>query len=225
MFCGKCGAKNESGAAFCYACGAPLGTAAPAGESAAAAKPGAGTVSAAVQDSGRHKKIGIAAVAAAAVVVIFVVFSLFGGRGDKATAEQFFDAVFYGDAAAIVDLVPKGLVNTMIEESGYSREEVAEEFGQMADYLNSSVDALKAMGSGVDISYDAVDSEDVDASQLSYLQEQYDEVDVDVSAARTVSVEFRVQVKSLGIDETNSFDVPVVKVGRSWYIDVMDLNF
>lgn len=42
---------------------------------------------------------------------------------------------------------------------------------------------------------------------------------------RTVSVEFRVQVKSLGIDETNSFDVPVVKVGRSWYIDVMDLNF
>ena len=81
------------------------------------------------------------------------------------------------------------------------------------------------MGSGVDISYDAVDSEDVDASQLSYLQEQYDEVDVDVSAARTVSVEFRVQVKSLGIDETNSFDVPVVKVGRSWYIDVMDLNF
>lgn len=44
----------------------------------------------------------------AAVVVIFVVFSLFGGRGDKATAEQFFDAVFDGDAAAIVDLVPRG---------------------------------------------------------------------------------------------------------------------
>ena len=146
MFCGKCGAKNESGAAFCYACGAPLKTAeGPAAES------GSGAAPAAPQNSGRHKKIGIAAVAAAAVVVIFVVFSLFGGRGDKAAAEQFFDAVFDGDAAAIVDLVPKGLVNTMIEESGYSREEVAEEFGQMADYLNSSVDALKVMGSGVDI--------------------------------------------------------------------------
>ena len=55
------------------------------------------------------------------------------------------------------------------------------------------------LGDAVKISYDAVGSEDVGTSQLSYRKDQYDEFNVDVSAAREVTVELRVQADSLGI--------------------------
>lgn len=224
MYCGKCGAKNEPGAAFCGSCGAPLETPKPA------ETPGAGTVPApggtsGAQDSGKYKKIGIAAVAAAVVVVVLAAVSLLGGRSDTATAEQFFDAVFNADAEAIVDLIPPDLIDAAMEETGYSRAEVEAEFEQMAGEMDYALGALNALGDGVDISYNAVDSEEVDPDQLRYLQEQYGEMDVNVSDARTVEVELRMQMPSMGLDESTSIDIPVIKVGRSWYIDATNLNF
>lgn len=224
MYCGKCGAKNEPGAAFCGSCGAPLGTPKLTETAGAGTAPIPGGTSRA-QDSGKYKKIGIAAVAAVVVVLVIAAVSLLGGRSDTATAERFFDAVFNADAEAIVDLIPPDLIEAAIEESGYSRAEVEAEFEQMAGEMSYALGALDSLGEGVDISYNAVDSEEVDPDQLSCLQEQYDALHVDVSDARTVEVELRVQVDSFGMDETTSFDIPVVKVGRSWYIDVTNLNF
>ena len=88
------------------------------------------------QDSGKYKKIGIAAVAAVVVVLVIAAVSLLGGRSDTATAERFFDAVFNADAEAIVDLIPPDLIEAAIEESGYSRAEVEEEFQQMASEMS-----------------------------------------------------------------------------------------
>ena len=224
MYCGTCGAKNEPGAAFCGACGAPLEASKSAGTPVVEGEP-VSIPAAGAQDRRRHKMIGIAAVAVVAVAVAVGAFSLFGGRGPEATVEQFFDAVFDADAEAIVDLIPPDLIEAAIEESGYSRAEVEAEFEQMAGEMSYALGALDSLGDGVDISYDAVGSEEVDPDQLSYLQEQYDALHVDVSDARTVEVELRVQVDSFGMDETTSFDIPVVKVGRSWYIDATNLNF
>lgn len=215
MYCEQCGTKNEPGSAFCSACGAPLGANQPTGTSVS-------TGSAAVRSLWGNKKIKLAAAAAAVVLVIFAVSSLFGGRSDTAAAEQFFDAAFNADAQAIMDLVPKGLVNTVMEQSGYTKAEVAEEFEALADNLEASIGGLDFLGDDVKISYDAVSSEAVDDSRLDYLQEQYDEANVDVSAARVVSVELRVQADSFGIDQSAPFEVPVIKVGNSWYIDVMN---
>ena len=220
MFCGKCGAKNEPGAVFCGSCGARLEGPAPAG----AAGPAASPAPDAGQSGSKNKKIGIAAAAAVVVVVIIAVSSLLGGRSDTKTAEQFFDAVFKADPAAIVDLVPKELVNSVMEEGGYTREEVEEEFESLADDLEYAVGSLDFLGDEVKITYHAVGSEDVEADQLSYLKEQYKEANVNVSAAREVSVEFRVQADRYGVDESAPFDIPVVKVGNSWYIDVMSLG-
>ena len=217
MYCGKCGAQNQDGATFCGVCGAPLG--APAGQPGAA--PTAGTSAAVSQDSGKYKKIGIAAVAVVAVVAIFGIFSLFGGRSDKETAEKFFDAVFDADADAIMDLIPGDLVDAAMEEGGYTREEVVDEFTSVANTLESSIGSLDFLGDGIKISYKAADSEDVDSSDLAYLKEQYDEADVDIDAARVVTVDFRVQADSFGLDQSTSFEIPVSKVGRSWYLDLM----
>lgn len=224
MYCGKCGAKNEPGAAFCGACGAPLEASTPAGAPVIEGEP-VSAQAAGTQDSGKYKKIGIAAVAAVVVVLVIAAVSLLGGRSDTATAERFFDAVFNADAEAIVDLIPPDLIEAAIEESGYSRAEVEEEFQQMASEMSYALGALDSLGDGVDISYNAVDSEEMDPDQLRYLQEQYDALHVDVSDARTVEVELRVQMRSMGLDESTTIDIPVIQVGRSWYIDVTNLNF
>ena len=163
--------------------------------------------------------------AAVVVVLVIAAVSLLGGRSDTATAERFFDAVFNADAEAIVDLIPPDLIEAAIEESGYSRAEVEEEFQQMASEMSYALGALDSLGDGVDISYNAVDSEEMDPDQLRYLQEQYDALHVDVSDARTVEVELRVQMRSMGLDESTTIDIPVIQVGRSWYIDVTNLNF
>ena len=224
MYCGKCGAKNEPGAAFCGSCGAPLETPKLTETAGAGTAPIPGGTSRA-QDSGKYKKSGTAAVAAVVVVLVIAAVSLLGGRSDTATAERFFDAVFNADAEAIVDLIPPDLIEAAIEESGYSRAEVEEEFQQMASEMSYALGALDSLGDGVDISYNAVDSEEMDPDQLRYLQEQYDALHVDVSDARTVEVELRVQMRSMGLDESTTIDIPVIQVGRSWYIDVTNLNF
>lgn len=220
MFCGKCGAKNEPGATFCGSCGAPLAEPGPERRPAAEPAPAAAPVSA--QTSGKHKKIGIAVVAAAVVVVLIAAFSLMGGRSATATAEQMVDLVSNPSAEGIIDLLPEGLVETAMEETGYTRAEVADEFMGVTDELRATMGVLDYLGGDIKLSCKAVGTEDVDSNDLRYLKDQYDAMNVNASAAKTVNMEVRVQSEAYGLDETVPFEIPVIKVGRSWYINLAD---
>ena len=219
MYCGTCGAENQPGATFCGACGAPLAAEAPAGTAAGQAQPARQPEAAG--NTARNKKIGIAAVAAVVIVAVLGAASLFGGRGPEATAEQLFDVVLSGQAEKIIDLVPKSLVEAAMEESGYSRAEVAEQLSQVAYGLNA---AMNTLGDGLDLTYDAVGSEDVSPEELDSIQEQYDQMNVDVTAAKNVELEFRIRMPGLGLDESTTYSIPVIKAGGGWYIDITDLN-
>lgn len=218
MFCGKCGAKNEPGATFCGSCGAPLTEPGPERRPAAEPTPAAAPVSG--QTSGKHKKIGVAVVAAAVVIVLVALFSLLGGRSDTATAEQLVDLMANPSAEGILDLLPEGLLETAMEETGYTRAEVANEFLGVADELRAAMGVLDYLGGDIKLSYKAVGTEDMAPDELSDLKEQYHQMNVDVSAARTVNMEIRVQANEYGLDETIPFEIPVIKVGRSWYLNV-----
>lgn len=217
MYCGKCGAKNESGAAFCGFCGAPLG----AGETGAAAagavevnpKPADG------QSKVKHKKIGVIAVAAVAIALVFAVFSLFGGRSDMDTAEQFVDAVFDMDAKAIVNLLPKDVIDGM-KKNGYDTEDMAQELSGLAEDLKSSFLPMGFLSQSINLDCEAVSASDVDDSRLADLQECYrTEVGMNISAAREVTVSLHIQMEDFGIDTEKTIQVPVVKSGGTWYID------
>lgn len=212
MFCGKCGAKNEAGTVFCGACGARL-----IPEQEAGAAPSAGVVTQSVQDAGKHKKVGMIAAAVVAVVAIFAVFSLFGGRSDKATAEKFMDAILDSDMEAVVDLLPPQLITYITEKAGYSKTEYARELADEFSYVGY---AVKLLGEGVKVTYKVQGSEAVSGDDLDYLKEGYQEINVKVSAARTVTVQINVRSTALNLDESTSYEIPVIKVGRSWYIDV-----
>lgn len=218
MYCGKCGAKNESGAAFCGFCGAPLGErgAADAGTVEEKSKPTG-------QSAGKNKKIGIIAVAAAVIALVFAVFPLFGGRSDMETAEQFVDAVFDLDTKEMVNLLPKDVIRAM-EKRGYDKAELMEELGSLAREAQSTLLPMSFLSGKIEIDHNAVDASDVEGSQLTALQDRYQtEVGMKITAAREVNVSMRIRIEDLGIDTEEMIQVPVVKSGGTWYIDAINL--
>ena len=214
MFCGACGAKNPDGAAFCQSCGAPLR------EMQAEAVPQGGSAADSIQSSQRNKMIGIAAVAVAAIVVVFLAFNLLGGRGYESTVTKFLDASLDGDAETIISLLPDEMVDQAMEELGYlpsDRDEAVEELNAA---LQSAAGSLKeALGDNLKVSYNVVSAEDLSASKLLELRQSYSVYDIDVDGAKEVDVEMTVTATALDLSGTYTLTVPVVQVGRSWYLD------
>ena len=214
MFCGACGAKNPDGAAFCQSCGAPLR------EMQAEAVPQGGSAADSIQSSQRNKMIGIAAVAVAAIVVVFLAFNLLGGRGYKSTVTKFLDASLDGDAETIISLLPDEMVDQALEELGYHPSDRDEAVEELNAALQSVAGSLKeALGDNLKVSYNVVSAEDLSASKLLELRQSYSVYDIDVDGAKEVDVEMTVTATALDLSGTYTLTVPVVQVGRSWYLD------
>ena len=214
MFCGACGAKNPDGAAFCQSCGAPLR------EMQAEAVPQGGSAADSIQSSQRNKMIGIAAVAAAAIVVVFLAVNLLGGRGYESTVTKFLDATLDGDAETIISLLPDKMVDQALEELGYHPSDRDEAVEELNAALQSAAGSLKeALGDNLKVSYNVVSAEDLSASKLLELRQSYSVYDIDVEGAKEVDVEMTVTATALDLSGTYTLTVPVVQVGRSWYLD------
>ena len=214
MFCGACGAKNPDGAAFCQSCGAPLR------EMQAEAVPQGGSAADSIQSSQRNKMIGIAAVAAAAIVVVFLAFNLLGGRGYESTVTKFLDATLDGDAETIISLLPDKMVDQALEELGYHPSDRDQAVEELDAALQSAAGSLKeALGDNLKVSYNVVSAEDLSASKLLELRHSYSVYDIDVDGAKEVDVEMTVTATALDLSGTYTLTVPVVQVGRSWYLD------
>lgn len=214
MFCGACGAKNPDGAAFCQSCGAPLR------EMQAEAVPQGGSAADSIQSSQRNKMIGIAAVAAAAIVVVFLAFNLLGGRGYESTVTKFLDASLDGDAETIISLLPDEMVDQALEELGYHPSDRDQAVEELDAALQSAAGSLKeALGDNLKVSYNVVSAEDLSASKLLELRQSYSVYDIDVDGAKEVDVEMTVTATALDLSGTYTLTVPVVQVGRSWYLD------
>lgn len=214
MFCGACGAKNPDGAAFCQSCGAPLR------EMRAEAVPQGGSAADSIQSSQRNKMIGIAAVAVAAIVVVFLAFNLLGGRGYESTVTKFLDASLDGDAETIISLLPDEMVDQALEELGYHPSDRDEAVEELNAALQSAAGSLKeALGDNLKVSYNVVSAEDLSASKLLELRQSYSVYDIDVDGAKEVDVEMTVTATALDLSGTYTLTVPVVQVGRSWYLD------
>ena len=214
MFCGACGAKNPDGAAFCQSCGAPLR------EMQAEAVPQGGSAADSIQSSQRNKMIGIAAVAAAAIVVVFLAVNLLGGRGYESTVTKFLDATLDGDAETIISLLPDEMVDQALEELGYHPSDRDQAVEELDAALQSAAGSLKdALGDNLKVSYNVVSAEDLSASELLELRQSYSVYDIDVDGAKEVDVEMTVTATALDLSGTYTLTVPVVQVGRSWYLD------
>lgn len=234
MFCKNCGTENPDNAAFCKDCGAQLeqpeeGGPSPAGSETTftqppdpAPAPGPVSPPPSPTAASRYKGIGIAAVAVAAIAVIVLLVNLLGGRSYKDTVNRLFDAVMDLDARAIVDLIPEDVVEEAVEESGYgSRNGLIQ---SLEEQLNSSGGTLLGyLSQGLKLDFTVVGDEDLSGEQLRQLRQSYeDRYDVDIKGAKTVTVEISYEL--LGFSESQSTQVSVIQVGRSWYLDVLNMS-
>lgn len=186
----------------------------------AEAVPQGGSAADSIQSSQRNKMIGIAAVAAAAIVVVFLAVNLLGGRGYESTVTKFLDATLDGDAETIISLLPDEMVDQALEELGYHPSDRDQAVEELDAALQSAAGSLKdALGDNLKVSYNVVSAEDLSASKLLELRQSYSVYDIDVDGAKEVDVEMTVTATALDLSGTYTLTVPVIQVGRSWYLD------
>ena len=198
MLCKKCGTENPDGAKYCSKCGKALNEKSPA------------------------KKIrekGIVLALCVIVAVVLLVYTL-GGRSYKKTIDTFVTSQFAVDAQSIVELLPEKVVDKALEETGYSKTELVDEAN---DSLKKQVDSLdQSLGDDWKLSYKMTNVEDVTDDDLDDLKSNYEDINVKVSAAKTVEVEFT--LKGDETEVSNSLEISVIKVDRSWYLDLYTMG-
>lgn len=208
MFCGKCGTKNEDNAEFCRNCGAKLKNS---------------TITTMSTQDDKNRKVGMIAVAIAAVAIIILGIFLFGGRSYKSTVKKFVDAQFDGNAEVIFDLLPKKIIDYALEQEGYDSDDLDELIADANEELQEQMDSLDSyLGEGWEVSYEILDDVNVNGDDLEDIKDGYEDADIKVSAAKNVEIE--VTVTAGETESSNTQDISLIKVGRSWYIDVMSMG-
>lgn len=175
-----------------------------------------------MNQNNKNRKTGIITVAVIAVAVIAAALFLFGGKSYKTVIKQFIDATFEADAKTMMELIPKGMVEYALEEEGYEKDELDEMLDEIEEELQDSIDAMDSyMGEDWKVSYDILDTDDVTGDDLDEVKDTYKEYDVKVSAAKNVEIELKIE---WGEEEkSTTTELSVIKVGRSWYLDLEDL--
>lgn len=213
MFCGKCGAKNTDNVEFCTNCGAKLNKSTSTRTAAVSL----------VTQNEKNRKVGMIAVAVIVVLVIILGVVLFGGRSYKATVKKFVDATFDADAKAIVDLMPEEIITYALEQEGYESGELNDFIDEGDEALQEQLDSLNGyLGEGWKISYNITDEEDVKGDDLDDVKDAYEDVDIKVSSAK--NVEIVITVSGDETESSNTLDISLIKIGRSWYLDMMSMG-
>lgn len=212
MFCGKCGAENANNAEFCKSCGAKLKK--ETNEKKTLTLPD--------QDD-KNKRIGIIAVILLIIVVVLAGIFLFGGRSYKGTIKKYVNATFDADGEEILDLLPEKMIDYAMEEEGQDSEDLDEIIDDMNEELQDQLDSLdEYLGEGWKISYEIIDDENIKGDDLEDIKEAYEDADIKVSAAKEAEVE--ITVKADETENSNTLDIALIKVGRSWYLDIMSMG-
>ena len=211
MYCNKCGAQNPDNAGFCEKCGAPLEN-----------QPARQTVTAA-RTAEKNTQVGMIAVGAAALVIVILLISLFSGRGYKATVKKLLDASLNFNGSAYTAVIPKNVLETVADSADMSVKEYKK---AMNDMLEGGKELVEDLTGITKFSYSVkfVDVEKIKGDELEEIQELYEDYyDTKVKAARTVTVD--ITIKADGEKHTvRDFEIPLIKVGGSWYVDIVELS-
>ena len=208
MFCRNCGTQNQDGAGFCCSCGAPLSSGGPAGGGAAA--------------KAKNINVKLIGIVAAVVVVLFVAFKLLfgGGGGPEKSETKFVDSIFKGDGKAIVNMIPDKVIEEIMDEEDMTKKEMIEELNDGLEYIKDDMDDMYDKWS---VKCKVLDTEDFSKRELRDLADRYeDSYDIDVKAAKTVSV--KATLKADGETDSNTMDIVMIKVGGKWYLEYSSIN-
>ncbi len=207
MYCGQCGAKNDDAAAYCGNCGARLTPAQP--NPVARPKPR------------RSKAPVLAAVAVVVVIaIVLVVWNPFGGRSPEKVVGQFVDSVLDGDLDGVLDVLPDGMVKKAMGYEGISDSQMESLLEEGEDNLQSMLEQIDDYYGNWDYEYEILSMEDLHGSELTNIQNRYEELGYDVSAAKVVDVGMTLLVD--GEEEAyETTRIYLIEIGRSWYFETI----
>lgn len=172
------------------------------------------------------KVLWLMVIAAAVAVFVFQLTMLcsafpdLGGRSYKKTVDQFVKAQFEGDSEKIVELLVPNYVPYIINHGKY-------ESYDMIIYTNNYrlreelSTFRKKYGENYKISYKIQRVKDAGGADLAFYQSAYREV-ADITDAKLVTVKITFKGKGWQDDEGYYTDISLVKVGRSWYLELVD---
>ena len=214
MFCKWCGAEVNNTDIYCPKCGGNLSDASSVNENNGKFEE---------QADKKRTKTRIIAGGALLMAAVIVLAFFVGGRGPRATVNQFFGAAYTADVEAIAELIPDPVVENAIENNGYDRDEMKEFFQDASEELQERIDAIASYyGEDWEVSFETAGEEDVEGEELEKIKMSYENLEVDVTAAK--SVEVNLIFKNDGRESSVPVNIPVIKSGRSWYIDIMKLD-
>ncbi len=240
MFCGNCGSEIPDEAKYCPKCGshvAGAGTYQSGGGSGAGTYQGQGGSGAGTYPGGdssggrgnakpanKNRTIGVIVLVTAVILIVLIARLLLGGRGYERTAEEYVEAMFEADAESMMELMPGDLTDALEEEIASSEwlggtDAVYRYLNmELADSLSSIDDQL---GSGWDYSCEIIDTEDWSQGELSEWIDDilYDYgVNIEAREGKTVTVLVTMESSDGLMTEEEEVPVPVVKIGRTWYV-------
>lgn len=117
-----------------------------------------------------------------------------------------------------MDLVPEGMINYMLVEEGYNKDEFDDMVANLSDDIQQVWDVLDdRFGDEWNLTYDIINDSLIEDDELEEIRDDYSEMGLEVSKAREIELELIIAV---GDEEnTTTLDLPLVKIGRNWYID------
>lgn len=211
MFCGKCGKKNEDKAQFCAGCGARLNPAPGRANASVGSvppvieKPKMGKA----RKKGGWKVILLILLVALAAMVVKNKF----GRSDKEVVTQYVNAQLEGDTEMMMSLIPDEVIKYWTKELGY------DDYSELARQISGAFGDLSGVVEDVKFSYEIEDTVDVEGFDLKSVKMTYEDIDVKVTAAKKVTLYYEVSTEDK--ERSDEYDVYLVKIKNSWYIDLM----
>ena len=173
------------------------------------------------QQARHYRRIGILAVSAAALVVIAGITALciflFGGTSYQKAIDNMMKATLDADAKAAYAMLPKAYQQKMLKERGYANErEAIEDIANELENTKTALDNL--LGKGWQYSYKILSVENRSSRELRELKEEY-LLDYYILIVGAMESEVELAIRCEQGNHSSTLDVPLMKIGRSWYID------
>lgn len=213
MFCTNCGKENDNDAVYCIECGHEMG------------KTAASKRNFKMPDVKIKNKNAVTVVAAIIMLVLVGSF-VFGGRSYKKTIDLFVKySISEADVKMVFDkLVPSKVIDYALEDAGQSRSDYRREVKKINEELQRNIEQIEdqydVKWKNCKVTYKITDTETLKGDDLADIKDLYKEdIGLKVSGAKQVEIEFTFRLDDDN-EITNSMDIDLVKVGKSWYLDM-----
>ena len=179
----------------------------------------------------RKRKIGITVLAVIAVFVAITAVAWFSAAGAsdggnpgtpsyRDTVDNFIQAVNNADVRSLFQLVPAELIDSYLTEDGIEKRDLMDLVQQKLDLTQENL--ISRYGEDWNISHEILDARQFTEDELLQLQEEYKELEIQISEA--LDVDLALILEAGDISNDSKTQILLLKIGGSWYITGDFLN-